>query len=234
MAKERDEIEFSDAEELIKQGTEINRLTILISLFIAFFLFLNIHTVYSIYSSWTDESIPLTICPRSFDLDAPVLMKSIEENDQRYIQDRWIRGFIRRFVLNSYPRTGADAEKFFRFALDHSEGPLKTKYQSYVNAIGEIKSSISAGNSVLFYPKSSNEMRIRAVSKTKWIVEIEGFLVKNLMSSQERSVTTLRYDIEARRPTRTNPDGLVVVATNLETIADYVSGREYQKSEPTP
>lgn len=230
MAKDienRDEIDFSQTENLVKERTEFDRLYVLISVFIAFSLFLTMHAVYSIYDSWTDDSIPLTICPRSFDLDAPVLMKSIQENDQAYVQDRWIRGFIRRFVLNSYPRVPEDAEKFFQFAHDHSEGELQRKYRSFLNSMNEIRTALESRN-ISFYPKNSSEIRIRGSGNPgQWVIEIEGYMVKDLGAGQERAPLTLRYVIEKRKPTRTNPDGLVVVDAKMDLIADYVSGRQY-------
>lgn len=231
MSKEKDSIEFSQTEELIKFGSERSKLVLLISGFIAFSVFLTVHALYSIYNHWTDQSIPLTICPKSFDLDSPVIMKPINQSDSVFVQDRWIRGFVRRLVLNSYPRTAEDAEVFFAHVRDVSEGDVKRKYESFIDDISSIKIFIRAGNTIRFYPKNSADIRIRPTDgrKDQWIVEVDGYLIKDMGGSQERTTPTLRYKIEARPATRTNPSGLAVVEVEMDRIADYVSGRKVQE-----
>jgi hypothetical protein len=188
------------------------------------------HAFVSIYSLWTDKSIPLVVCPRSFELDAPVLMKTITDVESSYIQDRWIRGFIRRYVLNSYPRTEADAEPFYTYLQNHSKGAVQTKYEAYLNQIEEIKVRIASGNTLRFYATNSQDVRIRKNANSgEWTVEIDGYLVKNYGGRQERSIKTLRYTVEAGSATRINPDGLYVTDADLEMLTDYVSGKKEGK-----
>lgn len=230
----KDGIDFEQTEGLIKNESEKNRLITLISIFIAFSLFLTIHAVKSIFEHWTDDSIPLVMCPKDFNLDTPVLLNPINQTDDFYKQDRWIRGFVRKVVLNSYPRTADDAETFFKYMESISESDVKRKYSSFLNDMSDIIAYIKAGSSIRFYPKSSGEMRIRLAEgrKDRWVVEVDGFLVKNAGTTQERTTPTLRYVIEARKATRDNPAGLVVVEAQTELFADYVSGRKKQE-EPS-
>lgn len=229
--KEKDSIEFEQTEDLIKFGSEKSKLVILISVFIAFSIFITVHALYSIYDQWTDKSIPLTICPKSFENDSPVIMTPINQTDKTYVQDRWIRGFVRKIVLNSYPRTPEDASKFFDYMASVSEGSVQKKYLSFIDDIESIQAYMKAGNSIRFYPKNSAETRIRLVSPGKWVVEIDGFLLKNQGGGQERSTPTLRYVVEARPATRQNPNGLVIVESNTDLIADYVSGRKIEEEK---
>lgn len=231
MAKEKDGIDFGQTEELVKFGAERSKLIILISAFIAFSGFLTAHALYSIYDHWTDQSIPLTVCPKSFDLDSPVLMTPINQTDSIFVQDRWIRGFVRKLILNSYPRTGADAEKFFPYMVSVTEGEVRHHYESFVNDMDAIKGLISAGSKIRFYAKNSTDIRIRPTDnrKDRWVVEVDGYLIKDLGGIQERSTPTLQYTIEARPATRSNPSGLVVVDAQMDKIADYVSGRKVKE-----
>lgn len=233
MSKDKDSIDFSQTEELVKFGSEKSKLMILVSIFIAFSFFLMIHAFVSIYNHWTDQSIPLTICPRSHDLDSPVIMKPITQSDNLFQQDRWIRGFVRKIILNSYPRTAEDAEKFFPYMVSISEGFVKRKYELYVNDIEAIKNYLRSGNIVRFYPKNSADLRIRKSDgkNDQWVVEIDGYMVKDIAGNQERTTPTLRYTIESRPATRTNPAGLVIVDTEIDKIADYVSGRKEKEQE---
>lgn len=233
MAKEKDGIDFSQTEDLVKFGSEKSKLLIIVALFIGLSCALTVHALYSIFTHWTDKSIPLVICPKSFDLDAPVLMTPVNQSDSVFVQDRWIRGFVRRVVLNSYPRTAEDMPRFFQNMKDMSEGSVARKYESFLNDIERIQTLIRGGNRIRFYVKNSNDMKIRPTEgrKDQWVVEIDGYLIKDIGGIQQRSTPTLRYTIETRPATRTNPSGLVVVDANMEQIADYVSGRLIQEQE---
>jgi len=230
----KDGLDFEQTEELVKNQAESGKLMTIVSVFIAFSLFITGHAVYSIYSHWVDDSIPLVSCPQSFENDSPVLLKPILQTDSVYSRDRWIRGFVRKVVLNAYPRNAEDAQPFFEFMRDHSEGEVRAKYEAFLADITVIKTMISGGSSIRFYPKDSNEVRIREESKgSVWVVEIDGYLVKSTSGEQERSKPTLRMVLEARPATRSNPNGLVVVEFDKDQIADYVSGRKESKVKET-
>lgn len=213
---------------MIKENVEASRLAFYTYIFIACFLVLTFHAVYSIYDFAVDDSIPLVVCPRSFDLDAPVIMNTINDHNSVYIQDRWIKGFVRRFVRSNYPRTAEDAEPLFTYARDRSFGPVRDKFQAYLNDISEIREKIGSGNIIRFHPTNSSEVRIRRNGdiSNQWTVEIDGYLTKDLNGREERTVRTLRYIIESAPATRSNPDGLYVVEANMEYIVDYVSGKK--------
>lgn len=227
MSDHRDEVDFGQAEELVQFGAEKSRLITLVAIFIACSVFVIIQALWSSYQFWADDSIPLVVCPKSFDLDAPVVMNTINDTGNQYVQDRWIRGFVRRYVLNSYPRTEEDAERFFTYVRDHSAGYVRDKYQAFLNEISGIKDKIGSNNTIRFYAKNSAEMRIRRNGDTlnQWTVEVDGYMVKNVGGSEERTVRTLRYVVESVPATRHNPDGLVVIDSNLDLIVDFVSGK---------
>lgn len=221
----KDSIDFEQTADLVKFGAEKSKIMIATSIFIAFSIFLTGHAIYSIYFHWTDESIPLVSCPKSFENDSPVLMEPIQQTDSVFNQDRWIRGFVRKVVLNAYPRTKDDAYEFFKFMRDVSEGSVRHKYETFLADIEQIGMTIEAGNMIRFYPKDSNKIRIRSERVGRWVIEVDGYFVKSMGSSESRTNPTLRFVIEARSATRTNPNGLVVVEMDKEQIADYVSGK---------
>lgn len=217
--------ENKDFKDLEERDTANNAVQLSLSIFIGLTALLLFHALYSIYDYATDNSVPLVTCPRSFDLEAPVLMNSITQESLTH--DRWIRGFMRRFMTYQFPRTGDDAEKMFRYIRDHSRGEVKDKYKSYVKDIDIVSDHIRAGYYHRFYPKNSRDMRIRKPDNDKyWIVEIDGWLVSKYGIEVERSIPTLRYKVEVGTPTLTNPEGLYVVESNVEQIIDYVSGRK--------
>lgn len=225
--KEKDQIEMEQVSDLIQVETHKNKFFVFVALWLAFSGFIFIHSLYSIYSFSVDKSIPLVVCPRSFDLDAPVLMNTISETKSTLAQDRWIRGFARRYILNAYPRTPDDAERFYEFVMNRSRGDVYTKYQAYMGDIDEIKTRIRSGYNIKFYPKDSSDMKIRrGDGENRWVVEVDGYMVKNLGGKQERSTPRLRFVVESDLPTRYNPDGLYVIESNVEQVQDYVSGRK--------
>lgn len=217
-----------DALEKLAQREVLNtQLRTLAGLFIGLSLVIISHAIMTSYSMLTDKSVPVVVCPRTFDLDAPVLMKTIDATGLK-AQDRWIRGFVRRFITMQFPRTKEDAQPFFEYVVAHSKGNIKYKYESLLEDIKAISEMIDSGFFYRFYPKSEQELRIRTVQgrNDQWIIEIDGFLVKRMMTMQERYNPTLRYTIEAGLPTIENPEGLYVVDGDIEQITDYVSGRK--------
>lgn len=219
---EKDELGKIAERELLS-----DQLRVLCGIFIGLALFIIAHAMYTTYSMLTDRSIPVVSCPRSYDLDAPVLMKTIDKKGLKN-QDRWIRGFIRRFVTSQFPRTAEDAQTFFQYVIDHSKGMVNYKYRSIMKDIGEISKLIGAEHFFRFYPKDQNDIRIRSVQGTtnQFVVEIDGFLIKKMSLTQERFTPTLRYVVEIGEPNLDNPEGLYVIEGDIEQITDYVSGRK--------
>jgi len=225
---EKDSIDLGQTEGLVKFSAAKNKLLMLVSVFIAFSIFITGHALYSIYEMLTDDSIPMVICPRTDNLDAPVVMNVLKDTKELYIQDRWIRGFVRRYILNLFPRTQDDAEPFYTYVRDHSKGKVKVKYDAFLNDINRISESIKSGNKIMFYPKNSTEVRIdRTKHENEWIVEVDGYMIKQY-NGEERTTPTVRFTVEAGEPTKENPEGLYVTDLKTKVIADYVSGREVE------
>jgi hypothetical protein len=209
-----------------------------IVLFASLGIALILHSGFSLFQMVFDESIPLVICPRDYDLDKPVIMKTISENDKAFVQDRWIRGFVRNYVMSLFPRTDQDAVPFFSFIKNHSSYSIADKYKSYLDSAEGIKKMLENGQGVRFYPKSSSGVRIRPTQtdgkQTEWVVEVDGYLNKGYHQNAERTLPTIRMTITAQPPTRTNPDGLLVTDLILDNkILDLVSGRKKSEQKET-
>lgn len=204
--------------------------------FIALSVALIIHSGWSLIKMVTDDSIPLVVCPRTYDLDRPVLLETIEEKNELYVQDRWIRGFIRTYVMSLFPRTAEDANKFFSYIRDHSSGSVRIKYQGYLDDIKGIEDRIKSGSLIKFYPKTGDGLRIRPTQKagrqTEWVVEVDGYLNKGYENNAERTLPKVRFTVKAATPTKENPEGLVVSDLIIDdTIADLMSNRQKDDSD---
>lgn len=199
----------------------------LAGIFIGLSLVILVHAIYTTYQMLTDRSVPVVVCPRQFDLDAPVLMKTIDAKGLK-AQDRWIRGFMRRFITMQFPRTDKDVKSFFEYVENHSKGHINYKFRSLLKDVEDIKDMVKNGFFYRFYPKSPDDLRIRPVQgyENRWIVEVDGYLIKNLSITRERYTPTLRYTVETGLPTIDNPEGLYVIDGDIEQITDYVSGRK--------
>lgn len=219
-------LDKDDADFIIQKDVEyslfLKILIVLISICIVYIY----HTTVSIIKYASDDSIPVVSCPKEYVVDSPVVMKTIKDAPSKE-KDRWIRGFIRRFVLAQFPRTKEDAGRSFKYAADHSMDEVYTKYSSLYNDHEKIANQIE-NNYYRFYPKmgsSGYEIRIRnGSSENEWYVEVEGYLIKRMSNNEERYFPTLKYKVVADKATMHNPEGLYVSEANMERITDYVSG----------
>lgn len=230
---EKDSLPMGDAEKTFKKLAEkevlSEKVVFLSGLAIGLFLIIAFHALWTIFRMLGDNSIPLVVCPRSYDLDAPVVMDTIDRSSVKN-QDRWMRGFMRRFIINQFPRTEQDVEPFFQYIVDHSEGAIQAKFESYVNDSKKIGELVRYGTFYRFYPKNSTDMRIRKMEGKEdlWVVEVDGWLVRKMGAYQERFTPTLRYIVRAGAATLSNPEGLYVIDGNMEEYSDYVSGKKEQ------
>ena len=232
--KQKDSIaDGGEAESTFKKLAEKENLSekvvFLSGLSIGLFLIIAFHALWTILRMLGDNSIPLVVCPRTYDLDAPVVMETIDRSSVQS-QDRWMRGFMRRFITSQFPRTEQDVEPFFQYIVDHSEGGIQAKFESYVNDSKKIADMVRSGTFYRFYPKDSKDLRIRKMDgqENTWIVEIDGWLVRKMGAYQERFTPTLRYIVQAGKATLSNPEGLYVIDGNMEEFSDYVSGKKEQ------
>jgi hypothetical protein len=222
-----DYIDEQETKELRERSTENSKLTLIVLLFAALSIVVAGYSVSSILYFLTDRSVPLVACPRNFVLDAPILMKTIR-SETPLVQDRWLRGFTRRFIEAQMPRTAADVKPFFSYVSSHSEGDVNTKFSALLAEHGEVEQIVGGGSFYRFYPKhvslSSSPVRIRTVEPGKeWVVEVDGYLVKKMGQVTERFTPTLRYTVEARQATIENPEGLFVTEGTIEQFTDYVA-----------
>lgn len=221
----------SQTQDFDEHEIERNGVLSWLILFAALSIALIFHSSYSLYKMITDESIPLVVCPRTYDLDRPVIMSTLEATNQVYVQDRWLRGFVRTYIQSLFPRTENDAETFYAYIRDHSSGQVEYKYQSYIDSLTEIKSRIKSGQLIKFYPKTGDGVRIRPTQatgvQTEWAVEVDGYYNRGYENNSERKLPTIRLTVSAAKPTQKNPEGLVVSVLKIDdTIADLMSGRK--------
>lgn len=212
--------------DLAENEVLTDKLIILFGIFIALSIAIIGHAGYSIVNMLTDKSIPVVVCPRNYELDAPVVMPTIKDSSIK-VTDMWIRGFIRRFVTYQMPRKGAEVQKFFDYIVNHTEegSSINLKYLGMRDDFKSIAEYVEHGNYKMFYPVSSNEsVRIRKKSDNEWAVEIDGYLVKRENGNEQRHSPTLKYIVKAGPANINNPEGLYVSETTTEEVIDYVSG----------
>jgi hypothetical protein len=221
-----DDSEKDKIRDLAYNEVLTDQLIILFGIFIALSFAVIGHTIYSVVEMTNDKSIPVVICPRNYELDAPVVMKTLKASTPRET-DKWIRGFLRRYVTYQMPRKGAEVNKFFDYVAKHSaeNTAVKNKYESMRDESKEIAEIVEHGTYYMFYPTSSTDgVRIREKGSNEWAVEVDGYLVKRVNGNEQRYTPTLKYLIKAGAATYENPEGLYVTEANIEEITDYVAG----------
>jgi hypothetical protein len=221
-------LDRDDADFLVKKDVEYSLFLRILIFLIAICIVYIYYTVTSIIKYSTDDSVPIVSCPREYVTDAPVIMKTIKESSSKE-KDRWIRGFIRRFVLAQFPRTKDDVGKSFKYVMDHSMDDVFSKYSALYNDHEKISNYIEI-NYYKFYPKMNNtgyDLRIRNSSvEGEWFVELDGHLIKRMSNNEERYFPTLKYKVVSGKATMENPEGLYVSEATMERITDYVSGKK--------
>lgn len=214
---------------LIEKEAASNWLNILAGTFLAIAAFLSINCFLDIVHILNDESIPMVVCPKTFELDSPVLMKTISLASPE-AKDKWIKGFIRRFINAEFPRSIEESKTSLKYVVDHSKGAIRSQFEGYLDKVEDFNNLMLQGFYFSFYPNNSLDVRIRASgSKGEWVVEVDGFLIRQVGNKEERSTPTLRYVVRVGDHTMDNPEGLYVVDGNVSDIADYVSGRKGSK-----
>lgn len=219
-------IRKDDLKPLIEKEAATNWLMVTSGIFLAVATFLSMISLKDIFHILNDDSIPLVVCPKAYELDSPVIMRTIREASVEE-KDKWVRGFMRRFMQSQFPQTSEDAEDNLNYVINHSSGAVKDKYQSYLYNLENFKALIDQKFYYSFYPTNTLDIRIRSTgSKGEWVVEMDGFMVRSAGDKEKRTTPTLRYTVQAQDHTLKNPEGLVVVDSNILEIADYVSGRK--------
>jgi len=229
MSKDKDLEDIIDDKELseLKEKSDAEgKLITLIGAVIGLVLMMMLHNFYSIYDMVTDDSISFVKCPRSFELDRPVVLKRFEDSDTKVI-DTWIKSFSTTYILNLFPRTAEDVEPFFNYIKNHSEGWTKKRFIARLESLKSIKKEVSTNNFSKFYFKDSSQIKIRKISSVgtiKWKIVLEGFLHKKQGTYSEKSQPKVEMIIRKIKPTITNPEGLIVEEIVSAHIIDPVSG----------
>ena len=219
-------IEKDELKPLVEKEAATNWLAVVSGVFLAIATFVSVSSFLGIISILNDDTIPLVTCPRVYSVDAPVLLKTVSLSSPQ-VKDKWIKGFIRRFVQSQFPRSPDDAEAHLKFIIAHTTGLVRRAYVGYLDELPEFKSLLQQDFYYAFYPNNSLDVRIRSTGITgQWAVEIDGFLVRYANNKEKRTTPTLHYVVEAGDHTLENPEGLYVTDSNILEIADYVSGRE--------
>lgn len=228
MSDDKEKIESGELSELKIKDQEESNLAKILGIVVGLILVSIVHNFYSMYEMWTDDSVSFVQCPRQFNLDRPVILKKME-NASILQQDNWVRSFAINFAMKLYPRAVEDAEPFFEYIANHTEGYLQKKYLARVDKIDVIQKDIGIGSYRKFYIDNSNEIKIRSVKNangSSWKIIINGYLHTKKLAEMEKTQPRLELLIRTVPPTITNPEGLLVENFNLIYIKDPISGEE--------
>lgn len=218
-----------DLVELLENDVEKQRLLTLSGVVLGLSVLMILHNFYSIIKMVTDDSIPLVNCPRTFELDKPVLLKSVYSS--KISIDNHIRGFSISFVRSLFPRSVEDLEPFYNYVINHSDGYFKKRYEARLEDKKKIKDNIEVGIYSKFWIANSQKIQIRPLDgKTgQWKVIILGYLHKRLSGGEfEKLQPRIELVVKAVKPTITNPEGLIVDEFVMKQINDPISGSEVE------
>lgn len=196
----------------------------LIGAFMVASMFNIFKSAYTTYRAFTDKTRPVYSCPREYNTDAPVIMKTIKDNGQKSV-DRWIRGFMRRYINYQFPRREQEVKPFFSYVSKHSRDVVKYKYDTLLHDIDAVSKIIGGGTYYKYYARDSKDLIIRPIDgSSKWAVSLDVYLVKKIGMKEERYNPTLNFIIETGPANIDNPEGLYVIEANIDQITDFVSG----------
>nr|BFD64832.1 hypothetical protein BdHM001_35130 [Bdellovibrio sp. HM001] len=191
--------------------------------FMAMMFVIGAYCLISIGNKLQDETIPVVICPKTYNLDSPVLLPVVRSGSIAE-KDRYVKGFIRKLVINQFPRNAEDAKEFYTYVANRSKGSFGNLYKKLSKNDKAAANLISSGFYLSFYPKDSQSIRVRATSAgSQWRVEIDGYMVKKMAEDEVRKVVTLQYTVESGDVTISNPEGLYVTDSNTEEYKDFIS-----------
>lgn len=219
-------IDLGEIEDLKDRTQEKSKTIQLMGILLGLVLVTIVHNVYSIFIMYTDESIPLVLCPRNFQMDRPVLMKTMASVDDIAV-DNWIRGFALTYVRARYPRTYEDVEPMFNYVATRSKGDIQRQFEARMDDIEKIASQIRGGIMVKFWiANSQSSVRIRKAAGTEnqWVVSIDGYMHKRDGNKLEKTQPTIDLTIEKGKPILSNPEGLYVTDYTVRYITDPISG----------
>jgi len=217
-----------DLKDLVAKEDSLSATTFLIALLLAVSLMTSVYSVYSIISKIEDRTIPLVQCPVAYDLDSPVILPVIRESSI-LSKDKWVRGFIRKYIMHQFPRNANDAEPFMKYVSGRSLGDVKNTYERRIKNIDKFSELIKGGYLYSFYAKDiedGKDIRIRRSGISEWSIEVDGFMVHQLSGNEVRTTPTLRYTVKTGPTTLDNAEGLYVTWSNQEEYKDPVSGEK--------
>ena len=223
----KEKVTSNELGELKEKDSQETKLAKALGILVGLVLLSIVHNFYSMFQMWTDDSVIFFQCPRQFTLDRPVIMKKMDESTNLHL-DNWIRSFSINFVNKLHPRTADDAEIFFEYIKNHTEGYQQKIYEARISDIEDIQKQIRIGNYRKFYIKNSNEIQIRKIKgqNPKWKVVIFGFLHTRAQTGLEKTQPRVELTIRPVKPTIYNPEGLLVEDFQLIHIKDAISGEE--------
>lgn len=222
-----DKVTSDELKELQEKDNQEGKLAKALGLLVGLVILTIAHNFYSIYQMATDDSVVFVQCPRQFNLDRPVIMKKMEDASNLQL-DNWIRSFAINFAMKLHPRTKEDAQPFFEYIKNHTQGYIQKKYEARLSDIEEIAKDISIGNKRKFYIKNSNNIQIRKIKgkNTQWKVVIQGYLHSKSLANLEKTQPRIEMVISPVKPTIYNPEGLLVENFEIIHIKDTISGEE--------
>jgi hypothetical protein len=194
---------------------------------ISFFIFILITAInlWESYSKLSDERIQVVSCPKSFENNSPVLLKVIRDVPASQ-KDKWVKSFISKFFINQFPINVADAEASLKYVVDHSTGSVNDLYETRLDNIKEFQTIMEDGYFFEAYPKNSYDIRIRAKNNKLFVVQFEAYLIHHVNGGKVGKTIMMNYEVEIGDVTLSNPEGLYVSETNLESYKDYITGEK--------
>lgn len=219
---------ISELKDLAAKEDSFSATTFLVALLLSISVMTSIYSIYSIVTKLGDHTIPLVQCPKSYDLDSPVILPVIRDTSI-FSKDKWVRGFIRKYVTHQFPRNEADAESSLKYVSGRSSGKIKDLYEGRLNNIDKFKTLFRQGYYYSFYAKDiedGKDIRIRRDGIGTWAIEVDGYMVHRLRENEVRTTPTLRYTVKSGPVTLENPEGLYVTWSNQDEYKDPVSGEK--------
>lgn len=222
-------IDKTELTSLDSKDTARIRLLNLMGVLLGLILLMIAHNGYSIFKMITDENIPLVLCPKAFDLDRPVILKTLDKAQPKDM-DNLIKGFSLNFTNRLFPRTPEDAEPFFNYVINHTESMFRKKYEARIKEIKKIKDSIAIGNYSKFYFANSQDLKIRKITgrDDAWIVIMKGYLSKRKIGRMEKTQPTVELTIRYVGAKKSNPEGFIVESAVFKHIVDPISGEQIE------
>jgi len=154
-------------------------------------------------SNFTDNSVMSYSCPAAGVLDAPVELEQLDHLSDGLQYTNLVKGFVRRMVRWTHPRSAKEARIFYPLVVRHSSGDVQKDYRARLDDMNSVEAAISSKKYAALYPLNEEEIKIRKINgEPKWIVQFEANRVKRVgnrafgRSRVDATFTVVRKDTD--------------------------------------